>query len=124
MLTSRVLIVEDDPASQDILEQLLNYHQIGADVAGTAEEALDYLATKAYALAIIDLALPGMDGWELLDALQSSPRTSTLRSVAITAYYDPGLAKQARIAGFQACFPKPATQDLVQRLRSMIDNPQ
>ncbi len=124
MPSSKILIVEDDPASQDILAQLLKYHQFGVDVAATAEEALEHLATKAYALAVIDLALPGMDGWDLLDALQSSPRTASLRSVAITAYYDPGLAQQARAAGFQACFPKPATNETIRSLQSLIDNPQ
>lgn len=124
MLPSQVLIVEDDPASQDILAQLLIYNHIGVDIAATAEEALEYVAANAYALAVIDLALPGMDGWDLLLALQSTPQTASLRSVAITAYYDPGLAKQARDAGFQACFPKPATQDTVRHLQTMLNRPQ
>ena len=123
MSNTPILIVEDDPASSDILTQLLVHNQLAVDVAQSGEEALEHFARKEYALAIIDLALPGINGWELLDIVQADPGSAATQKVALTAYYDPALARQAREAGFRACFPKPATQALIDNLLSFIDNP-
>lgn len=116
----RVLVVEDDFASGDILLQLLRYSQINVDVAADAAEALVYLGRNAYSLALIDLALPEISGWELLSDILSNPQTMTLPCVAITAYYDPSLARRAISAGFVACFPKPANLELVEQLKATM----
>ncbi|MBX3061864.1 MAG: response regulator [Anaerolineae bacterium] len=117
--TATMLVVEDDPASWDILLHLLRYEGIHADAARTAEEALEFAAQYQYDLAVIDLALPGMDGWQLLKALQEDTRTAQLRMVALTAYYDPQIAQLALQRGFLACYPKPASRGLVTELKAL-----
>jgi CheY-like chemotaxis protein len=116
----RVLVVEDDQASQDILTSLLKHRQFDFDVADSGEMALDLLSQNTYVMAILDLALPRMDGWELLKAIRADAYTANLRVVAVTAFYDSGLARLAKQAGFQACFPKPATLALVQDLEAIL----
>lgn len=111
-----VLIVEDDSASGEILLRLLEHSNFKVDLAIDAQEALEYLEQNDYALAVIDLALPGMDGWQLLSEIQTNPSTASLKAVALTAYYDPQIANEARQAGFLQCYPKPATSKLVQEL--------
>lgn len=116
----RVLVVEDDPASQEILASLLSHRNIDFDMADSGETALDLLSNNTYALAILDLALPRMDGWELLRMIRADAFTANLNVVAVTAFYDASLARQAKQAGFQACFPKPATLALIQNLESIL----
>lgn len=120
MSDRRVLVVEDEQASQEILVSLLRHRNFECDIAVSGEMALDMLAQNSYSLAILDLALPHMDGWELLRAIRAESGMADMSVVAITAFYDVGVARQAKQAGFQACFPKPATLALVQNLEALI----
>lgn len=103
----RVLVVEDDPDGQEVLTRILRHHQIAVEVAPTAEEALDMLSQQRYSVVIVDLALPRLSGWELLQAIQTAPATTALPCVAVTAFHSPEVAIKAIAAGFKAYFPKP-----------------
>jgi CheY-like chemotaxis protein len=65
------------------------------------------LKSNRYSAVIIDLALPGMDGWGLLRTIQQNPRTRDLRCVAVTAFHSAETAVKAVESGFAAYFPKP-----------------
>lgn len=103
----RFLVIEDEYDGQQVVSKILNYMGIHAEVAGTAEEALDMMAGQAYTAAIIDLALPGMDGLELLSRIRSDPATADMSCVMITAYHSSQVKKQAVEAGIDAYLPKP-----------------
>lgn len=103
-----VLVVEDDPDGQEVVATILEHLNISTDVAPNAEEAERLLfGDKAYHAVIIDLALPGKDGWELLNAIQANPRTASIPCVAVTAYHTSKLREEAIAAGFSAYFAKP-----------------
>jgi CheY-like chemotaxis protein len=103
----RILVVEDDVDGQEVVARMLRHHRIPADIAGSAEDALDMLVATEYTGAIIDLNLPGMDGWTLLNRMRSDAQTTQIRCVAVTAYHSADLAVKAIGAGFDAYFPKP-----------------
>lgn len=103
----RMLIVEDDPNGQEVAAAILEYYNVMVDIAHTAEEGLSLLADNDYTAAIIDLSLPGMDGWTMLQNIQSDPRTANMPCFATTAYHAANVAQQAVNAGFTAYFPKP-----------------
>ncbi len=102
-----VLVVEDDPDGQEVVARMLRHRNIPMDVVGTAEDALDRLAQETFTGVVIDLALPGMDGFSLLQQLRDNPETSDLPCVAITAYHSAEVAVKAIESGFAAYFPKP-----------------
>lgn len=102
-----VLVVEDDPDGQEVVSRILRHHKITADVVPTAEDALGRLKGERYNLAIIDLALPAMDGWTLLKNIKESPQMKAMPCVAVTAFHSADVAVQAITAGFAAYFPKP-----------------
>jgi CheY-like chemotaxis protein len=106
---SLFLIVEDEPDSANMLEMILAPAGVPTQLADTAEDALVALRQNpsGYALVIIDLALPGKDGFALLDAIKSDASLSHLPTVAITAYHTPELRSRATKAGFSAYVPKP-----------------
>ncbi len=103
----KVLLVEDEVDAQDVVIPLLEQHRMGVATAFTAEEALQILKTMHPTVAIIDLALPAMDGWELLATMQADPILASVPAVAITAYHSTNVAQEAIAAGFAAYFPKP-----------------
>src|SRR5690606_30927253 len=115
-----VLIIEDDPSSLDILAQILEHNNMRVDSASSGEAALELLAENRYDLAIIDLALPGIDGWQLQQEIQQMPDAKNTLCIALTAFYTPHLAKEAKDAGFTAAFPKPITQSLVTSLQRLL----
>ncbi len=102
-----VLVVEDDPDGQEVVGRILKHHNIPADIAGTGEEALVLLDHNVYSIAVIDLALPQIDGWRLLDTIRKSPKTMAMPCVAITAFHSAEVATRAIKSGFAAYFSKP-----------------
>ena len=102
-----VLVVEDDPDGQEVVTRILRHHRITTDVAATAEDALKKLATTHYDLAVIDLALPTMNGWALLQAIKRVQVCRGCPCVAVTAFHSAEVAVEAIQAGFAAYFPKP-----------------
>ncbi len=102
-----VLIVEDETDSREVVQSILEHHKVDCFHATTAEEALVILEDVIPTLIIIDLALPGMDGWQLLATIKTMAHIAYVPRVAITAYHHLELAEQAIEAGFDAYFPKP-----------------
>lgn len=73
MLNARVLIVEDDPAIRGLLSTLLEREAIGFDVANDGQQALERLGEHRYGLVLLDLMLPRVDGYQILEALKLLP---------------------------------------------------
>jgi CheY-like chemotaxis protein len=115
-----MLVVEDDRYGSELVGSMLRFHHINADFAQTAEEALEYLDGNRYTMAIIDLNLPGKDGWSLLQTIQSDLGTASLPCVAITAYHDARVAQEALHAGFAGYFPKPLSTNFVRELEQIL----
>ncbi|MCD4685874.1 MAG: response regulator [Anaerolineae bacterium] len=107
MPSKSVLVVEDDPDGQELLARMLIRADIPVEVAGTAEDALQLIAPEEHVAIVIDLALPGMDGFELLHRIRDDVTLAPLPCVAITAYHTPLLKQRVMNEGFTAYFPKP-----------------
>jgi CheY-like chemotaxis protein len=121
MTTAHVLIVEDDPDGQEVIATILDYYQLSADVASSAEDAIDLLEQRNYDVAVVDLALPNIDGWRLLQIIRSQPRTAYLPCLAITAYHSADVALKAIEVGFNSYLPKPFdTNTFINELRILI----
>jgi two-component system CheB/CheR fusion protein len=105
----RILCVEDDPDGQELVSTILAHMNIPVDVAGSAEHAEELLFDQRnhYNAVVIDLALPGKDGWSLLSEIRANPATSRIPCIAVTAYHTSSLREEALMAGFTAYQPKP-----------------
>ncbi|MBN1431092.1 MAG: response regulator [Anaerolineae bacterium] len=112
MSASPILIVEDEPDGQLLVSRMLAVVGINVEVASDGETAWNMLGTKSYKAAIVDLALPGMDGVELLRKIRSDAELAGLPCIAITAYHTPELKQQALTEGFDAYFAKPLDRTL------------
>ncbi|HEX6833037.1 MAG TPA: response regulator, partial [Rudaea sp.] len=81
--TKRLLIVEDDERERSSIEELLRDEDIRIDTAGTGAEALEKLLADSYDCVVLDLRLPDMTGFDLLERIQTEAR---LRSVPIIVF--------------------------------------
>jgi len=66
----RVLVVEDDPAIRRLVEKLLTRLKIEIDVAGDGRTAIDKLRANRYSAMILDLMIPELDGFEIIEFLK------------------------------------------------------
>ncbi len=83
---SQVLLVEDDPKMPEILTGLLQDDQVALVHAKDAAEALTVLGKKRFDLILLDLGLPGTNGFELLRHLKDAPQTQAIPVIVLTAW--------------------------------------
>ncbi|MEO1288219.1 MAG: response regulator [Chloroflexota bacterium] len=104
-----VLIVEDDPDGQALVAHVMEYMDIPHEVVQDAETAIQKLfdIEISYQAVIIDLQLPGKDGWELLSDIRGNTHTETLTCIAVTAFHTSKIREEAIRVGFDAYFSKP-----------------
>lgn len=122
MSEHRVLVVEDDRYGSEVVMRMLKHREIDADIASTAEQALTLLGQNSYSLVITDLALPKMDGWGLLKTIRENPKYEALPVVAITAFHDAKVAREALEAGFKAYFSKPLYVTFVDEIDRILSS--
>ncbi|TKR30870.1 response regulator [Luteimonas gilva] len=103
----RVLLVEDDPTVAEVIAALLRARGHHVTHAAHGLSALTEAAMAKYDLAMLDLDLPGMDGFALARQLRAQRFASPL--LAVTARADAEAEPQAREAGFDGFVRKPVT---------------
>ena len=80
----RLLIVEDNPAEQLSIRELLGYDDIDVIVAATGAEALDLVRRESFDCVVLDLRLPDMTGFDILERVRDIPEASDLPVVVFT----------------------------------------
>jgi CheY-like chemotaxis protein len=117
----KILVVEDTDDDLAMVSKILGFHGIQVYSARDGAQCLDMLYEVQPDLVIMDLAMPGMDGWQTLAAIRSDAHFATLPVVAATAYYNTDMGDEAQNAGFDAYFEKPLNpRSLVQHLSTLI----
>lgn len=72
MGVARILVVDDDPRIRDVLRRGLTYEGFAVDTAGSGEEALRLAREQSPDLVILDILMPGLDGYEVLRRLRAA----------------------------------------------------
>ncbi|MEQ8677818.1 MAG: response regulator [Aggregatilineales bacterium] len=123
-MVKSVLIVEDDPDGQEILGRMLFRAEIPVELTGTAEDALQLLSAEDHCAIVIDLALPGMDGFALLQQIRANPQFNEFPCIAITAFHTPTLKQRVMRDGFDGYFAKPLDdRRLIEKLNQILKTP-
>jgi signal transduction histidine kinase/CheY-like chemotaxis protein len=109
----RVLVVEDSADAREALRALLEMS--GHEVRGVedASRALDLVRTWRPDVALVDLGLPGMSGYELGGQLRRAPFGEDLLIVAITGYGQPDDRRRTSESGFDAHLVKPVSPEML-----------
>ncbi|MFE9458957.1 response regulator [Streptomyces californicus] len=118
----QVLLIEDDASVRDGMELVLRRHGYGVETAATGEEALALLAGErgaAVELAVLDLMLPGMDGFEVCRRIRA--RTAMLPIIMLTARGDDEDIVTGLEAGADDYVVKPVTAPVLEaRIRAAL----
>ncbi|HVC31056.1 MAG TPA: response regulator, partial [Steroidobacteraceae bacterium] len=77
MAQKRALIVDDSRSARLFLARILEKHDIQVDSVESAEAAIGYLASRRPDVIFMDHLMPGMDGFQAVQAIKDDPRTAT-----------------------------------------------
>lgn len=104
-----VLVVDDDPDARQVVRAVLQYCGALVTTAGSAADALTILGRVVPDVAIVDIMLPGRDGYWLIAEIRRRPREQggAIPALAYTAYHEDHPAGRVLAAGFQAHMRKP-----------------
>ena len=104
-----ILVIDDERANLALARTLLEAEGFVVRTAVDAISAFDELKEVEPDLILMDIQLPGMDGWELTRRLKRNPATSHIPVIALTAYGTKGDEDRARDAGCVAFIAKPVS---------------
>jgi PAS domain S-box-containing protein len=114
----RVLVADDNPAGRELVREGLSQH-VGAIIeAEDGVQALKKIRETRPDLVLLDIQMPGMDGYQVLREIRRDPSLRNLRVVALTAFAMQGDREKALEAGFNDYITKPVT---VAKLKAQID---
>jgi CheY-like chemotaxis protein len=123
----RVLVVDDNHTHRQILHRYLRHCDVVSDSAAGGQDALVMLQRAAaagtpYDLAIVDFSMPGMNGFELAEAIGHSDDLAGTRLVLLTAFDELGQDVTALNAGFAAYLTKPVQYTrLLDTIRTVVE---
>jgi len=97
-LSVRILCVDDDPNNLSLLEAMLSPRGYEVVLAKNGREALEKISTERIDICLLDIMMPGMDGFEICRRIKSDDRLRNIPVVMITIYAD----RENRIRGIEA----------------------
>jgi PAS domain S-box-containing protein len=108
----RVLVVDDEPDTRDVLRVLLEVQGAGVTLASSAGEALDLLRQHPTDVLLADIGMPDQDGYALIEAVRALPsQEAVIPAVAVTAYVSSRDRARAFKAGYGWHLAKPVDPD-------------
>lgn len=112
----RILVVDDHVDAAELLAELLEHLGHEIRVAFDGPSALEIVRTFHPDIALLDIALPAMDGYELARRLRALPDLRQMRLVALTGFGRPSDRAVSAAAGFDAHLVKPIEMSLLEAL--------
>jgi CheY-like chemotaxis protein len=106
MAQKRALIVDDSRSARLFLARILEKHEIEVDSVESAEAAIGYLASRRPDVIFMDHMMPGMDGFQAVQAIKNDPRTATIPIMMYTSQEGEVYLGQARALGAVGVLPK------------------
>jgi len=107
------MIVDDNPTMVEMLSMALNIFGHNVLAAYSGEEALERIPKADLDMVLLDLTMPGMDGYETLRRLRSRPDTERLPVYVITAAAELDLEENIRLAGGTGLLRKPIQMEIL-----------
>lgn len=115
----RVLVVDDDEVNREITAKLLEFLGHRAELAVNGADAVGKCAAGQYDLVLMDLQMPGMDGFEAATEIVASTGAD-MKIVALTAFSADSEEAKCLAAGMRGCLRKPVTKDDLRELIGRI----
>jgi DNA-binding response OmpR family regulator len=119
---ARILIVEDETNIAESLSFILRRADFDVDTVADGAEALDRLRRERFAAIILDIMLPGMNGFDVLRAVRADRALATLPVIVLTAKGQANDRKMAEAIGASAFITKPfSNAEIVDRVSRLTE---
>ncbi|HZE94865.1 MAG TPA: response regulator, partial [Gemmatimonadales bacterium] len=117
----RMLIVDDNQTNRRILREMLAAEGVNVDEASTAADGLDALRRTCYDLAILDVQMPDMDGFQLATAVRAEKKLARTNLLMLTSAGQRGDGERCRELGIRGYLTKPISRsDLLEALGTVL----
>jgi CheY-like chemotaxis protein len=103
----RVLVIEDSPSVRRLIEVCLRVLDVDVSSAEDGITGLDRISSTNPHVVVLDIGLPGLDGWEVLSQLRGDPDSAEVKVLVLTAHAQPEMADRAAEGGADAFMTKP-----------------
>jgi CheY-like chemotaxis protein len=121
---AKILLVEDNEMNRDMLSRRLVKRGYEVAMALDAEQGLAMARSGAPALILMDMSLPGIDGWEATRQLKAAPETRAIPVIALTAHAMSGDREKAVAAGCDDFDTKPVELTrLLEKIEALLNRP-
>jgi CheY-like chemotaxis protein len=116
-----VLIVDDERDNRELLDMILTWEGFAIRTAGSGEEALALLAQHPPHVILLDLMMPGMNGYELTAKIKADPRVREIPIIIVSALTGDDSKRRGQDCGAADFLAKPVDRDqLVARLKTLL----
>jgi CheY-like chemotaxis protein len=117
-----ILLVEDNEMNRDMLSRRLTRRGFTVEIATDGERGVEMARAGAYDLVLMDMSLPGIDGWEATRQLRAVPETASVPIIALTAHAMAGDRDRALEAGCNDYDTKPVELDrLLAKITALLE---
>jgi CheY-like chemotaxis protein len=121
-LPARIMVVDDDEMIRFSIKSYFKYHGVDVDVANGGEECLEYLKKGFKGVILMDLNMPGMDGWHTVKAIVDGGFSDGNSIVLLTASYDIDEAMEPFQKYIVGCVMKPfELEELFSRTKEYLE---
>jgi len=120
-VTARVLVIEDSASVRRLIEVCLRVLDVELSAAEDGIKGLSVARDIKPDVIVLDVGLPGMDGWEVLRHLRAGEDTRSIRVLVLTAHAQPEVAEQAAQGGADDFMTKPfRPMELRERIEKLL----
>jgi len=117
-----VLIVDDYPDALEVTALALHHAGFRVETASDGIEAIQQAVRLSPDVIVMDLSMPGVDGWEAIRQIKGFPRTRNISIIAVTALPDHWNRTKAEAAGCDGYLQKPCPPlSLATEIRSVLE---
>lgn len=121
---NKILCVDDDPEVLIFISRCLRTDGYTVDTCGNGQEALDKLASQEYGLVLLDIAMPGLDGWEVCRRIRSDASLAGIKVYFVTAKPIDRIPSRLQDVEVDGYLLKPfKSDDLLQLVRNLMQVP-
>ncbi|HXU92017.1 MAG TPA: response regulator [Methylomirabilota bacterium] len=118
---TKILLVEDNEMNRDMLSRRLIKRGYDVKIALDGEQGVAMARSELPALILMDMSLPGLDGWDATRQLKSMPETRGIPVIALTAHAMSGDREKATAAGCDDFDTKPVELSrLIEKIEALL----
>jgi DNA-binding response OmpR family regulator len=122
-MTTRVLVADDDEGLRQLYRLILQREGFEVIEAANGEQTLARAVDSAPTIILLDIMMPGMNGFEVCQRLKNDRRTDAVPVILVSAMEDVAKLNETLKAGADVCLKKPiGPHELVERMKSLLSS--